>query len=218
MTSTSGTGAFGLNDSPDVMHATPAAGSVFRYRAWVRSATGNGNAQLQVREYQGTTPLAAQVRSTGVTLGPNWQLLTLDYTCVGTGSTIDFQVIDHPLVAGETYQVDNISVYNLSSTVGVGDVTAAMRPLQPVLAPSPMHSTSSLTFLTSRIGRLRVGLYDVTGRRVRELADESMAVAGIHRFSIDGKGQSGEMLASGLYFYRIDAEEGVVSGRLIIAR
>jgi hypothetical protein len=171
-----------------------------------------------VREYQGTTPLAAQVRSTGVTLGPNWQLLTLDYTCVGSGSTIDFQIVDQPLVAGETFQVDNISVYNLSSTVGVGDVTVQMKPLQPLLAPSPMHTTSSLTFLTSRIGRLQVGLYDLAGRRVRQLADESAAFAGIHRFSIDGKGQQGETLPSGLYFYRIDAEEGVVSGHLIIAR
>jgi parallel beta-helix repeat protein len=219
ITSTAGnTSTFGLNDSPDIMHVTPAVGTQLRYRAWVRSSSSGGSAKLQVREYSGSTPLAAQVRSTGVTLGPSWQLLTLDYTCVGSGSTIDFQIIDTPLVAGETFQVDNVSVYSLSSTVGVGDVTAEMKPLQPLLAPSPMHATSSLTFLTSRPGRLRVGLYDVTGRRVLELADESMSYAGIHRFSIDGKGQAGETLSSGLYFYRIDAEEGVVSGRLIIAR
>jgi hypothetical protein len=217
MTSTAGnTSTFGLNDSPDVMHVTPAVGTQLRYRAWVRSASGNGSAKLQVREYQGTTPLAAQVRSTGVTLGPNWQLLTLDYTCVGRLS--HFQIIDLPLVAGETFQVDNLSVYNLSSTVGVGDVTVQMRPLQPLLAPSPMHTTSSLSFLTSRIGRLQVGLYDLAGRLVRELADESAAYAGIHRVLIDGKDQQGETLPSGLYFYRIDAQEGVVSGRLIIAR
>src|SRR5262249_39457174 len=103
-------------------------------------------------------------------------------------------------------------------TVGVGDVAVGMKPLQPLLAPSPMHTISSLTFLTSRIGRLQVGLYDLAGRPVRELADASAADAGIHRLALDGKGQEGEVLRSGLYFYRIDAEEGVVSGRLIIAR
>ena len=218
ITSTAGTASFGLNDSPDVMHVTPGAGAQFRYRAWVRSSGSGGTAKLQIREFQGATAVAAQVRSTGVVLSPTWQLVTLDYTCVAAGTTLDFQIVDFPLVAGESFLVDDISAYNLSSTVGVGDFPVGMEPMKPLLAPSPMRSTSNLTFLTTRSGRLQVGLFDLSGRRVRELMNDFQASAGVHRLSIDGKGEHGEALPSGMYFYRIEAAEGAVSGRLIIAR
>jgi hypothetical protein len=218
MTSTAGTASFGLNDSPNVALTTPAVGTQYRYRAWVRSASGTGTAKLQVREFQGSTGLTGLIRSNGVVLSPSWQLLTLDFTCVGSGSTIDFQIVDFPLIAGETFQVDDISVYNLSSTVGVGDVLTGLEPMRPRLAPSPLHTQSSLTFLTTKSGRLEVGLFDLSGRRVRELLNDSESFAGVHRLTIDGRGEHGEALPSGMYFYRVQAVEGAVSGRFIIAR
>ena len=44
------------------------------------------------------------------------------------------------------------------------------------------------------------------------------APAGYHDVPIDGKDRGGRPLASGIYFYRIDATEGSTSGRMAILK
>jgi flagellar hook assembly protein FlgD len=75
-----------------------------------------------------------------------------------------------------------------------------------------------LSFATSRPGPLQVGLYDVAGRLVRTVLDEQNAAAGLHDLTLDGRDDRGRTLASGLYFYRIRALEGVSHGKVVIAR
>lgn len=47
----SGTGSFGVNDSPNWVPSTPAAGTRYRYTARVRSPSGTGTARIQTAEY-----------------------------------------------------------------------------------------------------------------------------------------------------------------------
>ena len=93
-----------------------------------------------------------------------------------------------------------------------------MLPLTPVLAPNPVRSDSWLTFLTTRAGPLTVGLYDLLGRRVRELLDVANAPATIQRIPMNGLNDQGEPLPSGVYFLRVRAAEGVATERVLIPR
>lgn len=86
-------------------------------------------------------------------------------------------------------------------------------PLQVRLAPNPMHDEGVLSFTTSRSGPLRVALFDLNGRRVRALLDEADAPAGPRLIRIP-RGQQG--LASGIYFYRIEAAEAAATGRIVV--
>jgi PKD repeat protein len=102
---------FGINDRPDWVARTVAAGTRYRFTAWVRSAAHTGQAVLRVREYLSGTQVGLTLRSAGVTLSPAWQMLTIDLVAGAAGSNLDFQIIDYvPVTTGEVFQVDNISI------------------------------------------------------------------------------------------------------------
>jgi flagellar hook assembly protein FlgD len=52
--------------------------------------------------------------------------------------------------------------------------------------------------------RVRLEIYDVTGRLVRTLVD-GVVDAGVQRVVFDGRGEGGQNLASGTYLLRIEA-------------
>ena len=75
--------------------------------------------------------------------------------------------------------------------------------LQASIAPNPLNPKATLTFTTSRIGALRVDLFDVHGRLIRTLVDEPSSAAGYHDVTIDGSDGNGVRLASGVYYVKI---------------
>jgi parallel beta-helix repeat protein len=212
--------SFGCNDAPNWIGTVPAVNMVYRFTAWVRSQSHTGTAKIQVREYTGAIKVG-NLYSNGVTLSPTWQFLTVDYLTVATGSTLDFQVVDFPLVTREVFIADNIGIRDVTGTttaVEPNPVVNGMAPLKGRLTPSPLRSRSALTFSTTRPGPIRVTLFDVQGRRVRDVARETNASAGAHRYDVDGRAGDGGGLAAGVYFYRIEALEGSSSGRFVVLR
>jgi hypothetical protein len=87
---------------------------------------------------------------------------------------------------------------------------------KPVVAPNPVAGTSVLKFSTRRPGPLRVAIFDVSGRRVRTVVDDSQAAAGLHVLPLDDHGDGGARLESGIYFYRIRSADGLEMGRFLI--
>jgi flagellar hook assembly protein FlgD len=76
----------------------------------------------------------------------------------------------------------------------------------------------TLSFSTARPGHVKVTLYDLSGRLVRTLLDQTTLPAGYHDLMVDGRTASGGRLASGVYFYRIESAEGESAGRFVIAK
>jgi hypothetical protein len=219
ITGTANLSKFGIHDSPNWVSAVPVAGARYRCTAWVRSAAGTGTAMLNLREYLGATK-RGEITSPGLVLSPGWQLLALEYTAAASGSTLDFQVLDDPVMPGEVFVTDGISIYQVAGgTVGVDPGADAARiPLVATVAPIPLRSESIISFATSRPGPLRVALFDLSGRRVRTVLDQARAAAGLHMATVDGRDDRGRTLPSGLYFFQIRALEGTSSGRIVIAR
>jgi hypothetical protein len=91
-------------------------------------------------------------------------------------------------------------------------------PLSASVSPNPLNPAGVLSYTTARAGRVVVEMFDLRGRLVRTLVDEAALAAGTHETRIDGRGARGESLASGVYFYRITAPEGTVTGRIAIVQ
>ena len=86
------------------------------------------------------------------------------------------------------------------------------------VSPNPLNPKATLTFSMTKAGSARVALYDLSGRLVRTLLPESYVSAGYHDLTIDGRGERGEKLSSGVYFYNVRTVEGSVTGRVTILK
>jgi len=221
--------SFGINDSPNWVASAAGTGARYRFAAWVRSATANGAAKLQVREYLAGVKIGGTTFSAPVTLSPDWQLVIVDHVTQSSGSTLDLQVYETPQVPGETFLVDNIGIWLVPAgeppilltgpTAPEADLEAA-----PVLefgarmVPSVAHGDATLHFTTTRRGPVRVSLFDASGRLVRTMLDEPDVAPGLHDLNVNGRGDRGDRLGSGLYFYRVQAAERTASGRVVFVR
>ena len=215
---------FGMNDSPNWVTTTPAAGTRYRFSAWVRSASSAGAVKLQIREYQGGAKIGSSTLSAPVTLAWAWQLVTVDYLAQLAGTTLDFQVFDTPLAPGETFLVDNVSIHIVpaagAAAIASGESAhdGAALTFGAWVTPSVLRTDAVLSFVTTRAGGVRVQLYDAAGRLVRDLLDDANVAPGMHRIALDGRSDRGDRLESGMYFYRVQAAERTALGKVVVAR
>ncbi len=78
--------------------------------------------------------------------------------------------------------------------------------------PNPFNPSTTIEYTLSEASKVRLTVYSLTGQRVATLADEYMP-AGKHAAVFDGSG-----LASGLYFYRLEAGNTVKNGRMMLVK
>jgi hypothetical protein len=89
--------------------------------------------------------------------------------------------------------------------------------LSAALSPNPINPLGHLSFVTSRPGRADVKIFDIAGRLAHHPIDRGIVPAGYHELLV-GRGRTGGDLPSGVYFYRIETEEGVARGRFAVVR
>ena len=105
-----------------------------------------------------------------------------------------------------------------------GDDTPACASTLTQNYPNPFNPTTTIRFTvgereTGASGRARVsiGLYDCLGRRVALLKDEAMPV-GEYSVVWDGTNHSGNPLASGIYFVRLDVGAARFTRKMVLMR
>jgi len=84
-------------------------------------------------------------------------------------------------------------------------------------APNPSASGSTIAFALPAAGRAQLAIYSPDGRRVATLIDAALA-GGPHQAHWDGRDASGRAVASGVYFYRLDAGGESLSRRMLLVR
>src|SRR5262245_59524721 len=82
--------------------------------------------------------------------------------------------------------------------------------------PNPFSSTTLMDIELTAPSTVRVGVFDVAGRRVREMSVPD--VTGSRRMEFDGRDDSGKLLPSGVYFYRVEARGETVTRKIVITR
>lgn len=93
--------------------------------------------------------------------------------------------------------------------------TALTRVGLPV--PNPFRSTSEIRLELRVPGRVRVDIFDLQGRRVRQLRDGALP-AGPVTATWDGRADSGLPASSGWYLVRLETEDGVFNRSLRLVR
>jgi PKD repeat protein len=95
---------------------------------------------------------------------------------------------------------------------------SSSRRLAASISPNPLNPDAVLTFHTETAGAVRVDLFDVKGRLVRRLLTQDTLAAGYHDLRIDGRNESGEKLASGVYFFRVRVGADETTGQFAILK
>lgn len=101
---------------------------------------------------------------------------------------------------------------NAATSVGGASPAAAIR-LEPS-APNPFGDATRITFELPRPARAAMSVYDASGRLVRRLLDEPRP-SGRQAVVWDGTDHSGATVASGVYWARLDAEDGSRAVRMV---
>jgi hypothetical protein len=108
-----------------------------------------------------------------------------------------------------------IAKYDTSPVTGI-------RPPTPVdlgLAahPNPFNPRTTITYAVPSSGVAHLRLYDVEGRHVRTFVD-GWTVAGEHLTTWDGRDSHGQVVASGVYFLRLDSAGHALTKRLVLLK
>jgi hypothetical protein len=85
-------------------------------------------------------------------------------------------------------------------------------------APNPFRGATRIRFGLPREQRVTLGIYGLQGRRVFTLVDRRRMPAGYHSEIWQGRDQLGRRVASGIYFYRLQTEDGVRTRKLLVLR
>ena len=85
--------------------------------------------------------------------------------------------------------------------------------------PNPFNPTTRIHFDLPRDEEMRLTIYNITGQRIRHLAD-GFHRAGAYQITWDGRDDAGSAVASGAYVYRLElVDQGTVtSRRMVLAR
>lgn len=83
--------------------------------------------------------------------------------------------------------------------------------------PNPFNPSTQIAFELPTRSKVRLAVYNVLGRRVATLVNESLA-AGRWETEWDGRSASGVQVASGIYFYRLQTESFTQTKKMILLK
>ncbi|MBD3178376.1 MAG: T9SS type A sorting domain-containing protein [Candidatus Latescibacteria bacterium] len=81
--------------------------------------------------------------------------------------------------------------------------------------PNPFNPVTSIEFAVPKQARVAISVYDITGRLVIKLVDRDF-IPGSYQVGWNGRNGSGAEVASGIYFYRMNAGDEFVSTRKMV--
>jgi hypothetical protein len=83
--------------------------------------------------------------------------------------------------------------------------------------PNPFNPETKIGYFLPRAGQVRLEVFNILGQRIRTLVNEHQA-AGNREVSWDGRNEAGEQVTSGVYFYKLQAEDFVQTKKMVLIR
>jgi len=107
--------------------------------------------------------------------------------------------------------VRGVAVTRGAATASEPDTAPVGTRLRLTLAPNPASATATLSVEMIRAGAVRIGVYDLLGRRVAELFDGALASGSLHTVTLDTAA-----LPAGVYVVRARTDTDLHTKRLVV--
>ena len=83
--------------------------------------------------------------------------------------------------------------------------------------PNPFNPITTIRFTLPVNASVVLKIFDVTGREVQTIVSSTM-VAGTHEVQWSGRNGAGQPVASGVYLYRLEAGNHVITRRMVLLK
>jgi len=103
------------------------------------------------------------------------------------------------------------------SPTSVGDENSAGVPKNYILQqnfPNPFNSSTRISFYLPKKGKVNLEVYNILGQRIRILAEKEEE-PGLKIISWEGKDDRGLSVPTGIYFYRLTAQDFVDTKKMV---
>ncbi len=157
-------------------------------------------------------------------IGAEWLEFAYELTSFGFAAGDEARLVlafvsDSDTAVAEGCYVDDVLLTGAlpegaSRAPGLSDL-APLRTALTGAAPNPCRDGTAIHFSLERPGPVQLAVYDVRGRLVRVLVDGVLA-AGLHAAAWEGRRQRGDVVASGVYFLRLEAGAERHTAKLIV--
>jgi hypothetical protein len=137
-------------------------------------------------------------------------------------------IVKFPREALDPLLAPGVNLLEVSGSLITGEQFRAFDPVsviptQPLtlsasVSPNPLNPAGVLRFRAPSAGPVSVTIFDAQGRVVRRLLNKAPFPAGTHVVSFEGRNEAGEVLATGIYFYRVETISEEVSGRFTMLK
>ena len=207
-----------------VMDLSGASRAFVSYQRWFfqYSATFDDEFTISVSDDGGDSWVDIDM----VTLTANsWTAITLELTdLIDMTDEVVFRFLACDLGGPGTVEaaLDDFAVETLgtvSTAVGDEDGQAPVRVAFGLAQnhPNPFNPMTTISFTLPRDEQVELAVYGVDGGRIATLLREQLP-AGAHQLSWDGKNDKGAQVASGTYFYRLQAGSNVATKRMVLLK
>ncbi|MDZ4181749.1 MAG: FlgD immunoglobulin-like domain containing protein [Candidatus Cloacimonadaceae bacterium] len=108
--------------------------------------------------------------------------------------------------------------YQIVNNLSVSNEDAVNAPFLVSLTsfPNPFSNHVTIAFSLPKTMSAELSIHNIKGQKVRSLLAETLS-GGDHRLMWDGKNNRGELLAPGIYLYRLRTGEGVSQGKMLLS-
>ena len=76
--------------------------------------------------------------------------------------------------------------------------------------PNPFNPTTTITYSLQKAEKITLTIFNSIGQHLRTLIDSESRRAGTYTVTWDGRDKSGRLVSTGVYFYRLESEGGIV--------
>jgi hypothetical protein len=83
--------------------------------------------------------------------------------------------------------------------------------------PNPFNPSTRISYTLTTPGNVSVSIYDVTGKMINSLGSGYQS-AGVHSIEWDGNNKNGLAVPSGMYYYKIQTNEGLYTESMLLLK
>lgn len=156
-----------------------------------------------------------------------WMIITSAgiYPCEDNGTNIGKIVLDSsaPEPWGDLimeYAEINEKVVYVASSTGIND-TEIIIPKQYKLYqnfPNPFNRHTIIRYDLPKAVKVKIGIYDLNGRLIKSVIENQYINSGQYTFDWNGTDNSGNIVPTGIYFYRMDCSDYSGSKKMLFLK